>query len=90
MLLSRFTNSEYSRVIRWRLTLLGLCGRVECVRTTEFIDAGSYPDQAVLEMLGLTDLTDLPRSDELTIALQPPKPLEPEDDDAEASVPAES
>jgi segregation and condensation protein B len=43
-----------------------------------------------LEMLGLTDLTDLPRADELTIALQPPKLLESEDDDAEASVPAES
>lgn len=43
-----------------------------------------------LEMLGLSDLTDLPQADELTIALQPPKLLELEDDDAEASVPAES
>ena len=35
------------------LTLLGLCGRVESVRTTEFIDGGSYPDQASLQMMGL-------------------------------------
>ena len=35
------------------LTLLGLCGRVESVRTTEFIDGGSYPDQDSLRMMGL-------------------------------------
>jgi len=43
-----------------------------------------------LEMLGLGDLGDLPKADELTIALQPPRPPDAEDDDAEASVPAES
>lgn len=35
------------------ITLLGLCGRVDRIRTTEFIDAGSYPDQASLAALGL-------------------------------------
>ena len=35
------------------LTLLGLCGRVDSVRTTEFIDAGTYPDQESLRMMGL-------------------------------------
>ncbi len=45
-----------------------------------------------LETLGLRDLTDLPRSEELTIALQPHKPEEPEagEDEAAAYVPAES
>jgi hypothetical protein len=42
------------------LTLLGLCGQVESVRTTEFIDAGSYPDQASLRMLGLQSAMDEP------------------------------
>jgi 4-hydroxy-tetrahydrodipicolinate reductase len=48
------------------LTLLGLCGQVESVRTTEFIDGGSYPDQASLQMMGLqsdmeaTPLLDTP------------------------------
>lgn len=35
------------------LTLLGLCGRVDSVRTIEFIDGGNYPDQASLRMMGL-------------------------------------
>ena len=35
------------------LTLLGLCGRVERVHTTEFLDAGTYPDQASLAAMGL-------------------------------------
>ena len=35
------------------LTLLGLCGRVDRVHTTEFIDAGTYPDQESLMGLGL-------------------------------------
>ena len=35
------------------LTLLGLCGRVDHIRTTEFLDAGSYPDQASLAAMGL-------------------------------------
>lgn len=35
------------------LTLLGLCGRVDHIRTTEFLDAGSYPDQESLAMMGL-------------------------------------
>ena len=35
------------------LTLLGLCGQVTSVRSTEFIDGGSYPDQASLQMMGL-------------------------------------
>lgn len=44
----------------------------------------------LLELLGLGDLADLPKAEELTVALQPPRPLEPDDEDAEASVPAES
>jgi len=40
------------------LTLLGLCGQVDSVRTTEFIDAGSYPDQASLRMLRLLSSMD--------------------------------
>ena len=31
-----------------------------------------------LEMLGLKDLDELPRLDELSVALQPPAPTEPE------------
>ncbi len=43
------------------LTLLGLCGRVDSVRTTEFLDAGTYPDQASLMALGLqSSLEDAP------------------------------
>lgn len=42
------------------LTLLGLCGRVETVRTTEFIDAGTYPDQNSLRMMGLMQSVDQP------------------------------
>ena len=43
-----------------------------------------------LELLGLRDLTDLPRAEELSIAIQPPRPLSPDDEDAAAYVPAES
>lgn len=42
-----------------------------------------------LELLGLSDLNELPRAEELTIALEPPKPATP-DADAAASVLAES
>ena len=46
------------------MTLLGLCGQVESVRTTEFIDAGSYPDQASLQMMGLqSDMQSTPLLD---------------------------
>lgn len=43
-----------------------------------------------LELLGLRDLTDLPRAEELTVALQPHRPEAQGPDDAEAYVPAES
>ncbi len=43
-----------------------------------------------LELLGLGDLADLPKAEELTVALQPPRPVAADDQDAEASVPAES
>jgi segregation and condensation protein B len=43
-----------------------------------------------LELLGLRDLAELPRAEELTIALQPPKPPEEEEgESAAASVPAD-
>ncbi len=42
------------------LTLLGLCGRVDRVHTTEFLDAGTYPDQASLQMMGLQSSLDDP------------------------------
>ncbi len=42
------------------MTLLRLCGRVDSVRTTEYIDAGSYPDQESLKMMGLMQPTDQP------------------------------
>jgi hypothetical protein len=42
------------------ITLLGLCGRVDSVRTTEYIDAGTYPDQESLKMMGLMQPTDQP------------------------------
>jgi 4-hydroxy-tetrahydrodipicolinate reductase len=42
------------------LTLLGLCGQVDSVRTTEFIDGGSYPDQASLQMMGLQSPMEAP------------------------------
>lgn len=42
------------------LTLLGLCGRVDRVHTTEFLDAGSYPDQESLAMMGLGSSLDDP------------------------------
>lgn len=41
-----------------------------------------------LELLGLKDLSDLPRTEELSVALQPPRPLELDADSA-ASVPAD-
>jgi 4-hydroxy-tetrahydrodipicolinate reductase len=40
------------------LTLLGLCGHVKSVRSTEFIDGGSYPDQESLRMMGLQSRMD--------------------------------
>lgn len=43
-----------------------------------------------LELLGLRDLTDLPKAEELTIALQPHRPSPEGSDDAAAYVPAES
>ena len=43
-----------------------------------------------LELLGLPDLANLPRADEFTIALQPPRPLPPTDETAAAYVEAES
>jgi segregation and condensation protein B len=43
-----------------------------------------------LELLGLPDLANLPRADELSIALQPPKPEPPPDQDSAAFVEAES
>jgi hypothetical protein len=43
-----------------------------------------------LELLGLKDLSDLPRAEELTIALQPHHPVAQGDDDAAAYVEAES
>ena len=46
------------------LTLLGLCGRVDRVHTTEFLDAGTYPDQASLASMGLcSSLADTPLLD---------------------------
>jgi len=42
------------------LTLLGLCGRVDSVRTTEFLDAGTYPDQQSLMTMGLRSSLDTP------------------------------
>jgi len=43
-----------------------------------------------LELLGLRDLGDLPKAEELTVALQPHRPEAEGPDDAEAYVPAES
>ena len=43
-----------------------------------------------LELLGLPDLANLPRAEELSIALAPPRPEPAADDDAEAYVAAES
>ena len=46
------------------LTLLGLCGRVDRVHTTEFLDAGTYPDQPALAAMGLgSSLEDAPLLD---------------------------
>jgi segregation and condensation protein B len=45
---------------------------------------------AMLELLGLNDLADLPRADELTIALRPHPAESTGPDDAAAYVPAES
>ncbi len=42
------------------ITLMGLCGRVDTVRSIEFIDAGSYPDQESLRMMGLLGPVDQP------------------------------
>ena len=49
---------------------------------------GTTPE--LLELLGLGDISDLPKAEELTVALQPPRPVATDDEDAEASVPAES
>ena len=42
------------------LTLLGLCGRVDRIHTTEFLDAGSYPDQDSLASMGLCSSLEAP------------------------------
>jgi segregation and condensation protein B len=44
----------------------------------------------LLELLGLRDLGELPRSEEFSVALHPHKPEATDGDDAAASVPAES
>jgi segregation and condensation protein B len=44
----------------------------------------------LLELLGLRDLGELPRTDEFSVALQPHKPEQADSDEAAASVPAES
>ncbi len=44
----------------------------------------------LLELLALRDLSDLPKAEELTIALQPHRPEAQGEDDAAAYVPAES
>ncbi len=43
-----------------------------------------------LELLGLRDLAELPRAEEFSVALQPPRPAAADADEAAASVPAES
>jgi segregation and condensation protein B len=43
-----------------------------------------------LELVGLADVANLPRAEEFTIALQPPRPSAPSQDDAAAYVAAES
>jgi len=43
-----------------------------------------------LELLGMPDLVNLPRAEEFSIALQPPRPEAPADDDTAAYVEAES
>lgn len=43
-----------------------------------------------LELLGLPDLANLPRAEEFSIALRPPRPETPADDEAAAYVEAES
>jgi len=43
-----------------------------------------------LELLGLHDLGELPRAEEFSVALQPPRPVAADADEAAASVPAES
>lgn len=43
-----------------------------------------------LELLGIADLANLPRVEELSIALQPPKPVPEDDQDAAAYVEADS
>jgi len=43
-----------------------------------------------LELLGMPDLMNLPRAEEFSIALQPPRPETPPEDEAAAYVEAES
>ena len=40
------------------MTLLGVCAQVDSIRTIEFIDAGTYPDQASLIQMGLKSTKD--------------------------------
>ena len=40
------------------MTLLGVCAQVNSVRTIEFIDAGTYPDQESLIQMGLKSTRD--------------------------------
>jgi len=40
------------------MTLLGVCAQVNSIRTIEFIDAGTYPDQESLIQLGLKSTQD--------------------------------
>ena len=40
------------------MTLLGVCAQVNSIRTIEFIDAGTYPDQESLIQMGLKSTRD--------------------------------
>lgn len=67
-------------------------GLIEVVGRSETLGRpllyGTAP--SFLELLGLRDLSDLPRADELTIALRPHRPIPEGEDDAAAYVEAES
>ncbi|MGH7590359.1 MAG: SMC-Scp complex subunit ScpB [Gemmatimonadales bacterium] len=64
--------------------LIEVVGRSEALGRPLFYGTTPY----FLELLGLKDLSDLPRTEELAVALQPPRPPDMDADSA-ASVPAD-
>ena len=85
------TGGDVEEAMDW-MRALQERGLIEVVGRSEALGRpllyGTAP--VFLELLGLRDLADLPRAEELTIALQPHRAVPEGEDDAAAYVEAES